>query len=90
MSLIFSIGLSVTTPPQAPRIFSRTTERGIPLPALLLTSSISGLCFGSTFIGNGTLWSWLQNLVGVSNQVCPKFRYYPRRLIATLRLLGYP
>lgn len=62
-------GLSVTTPPQAPRIFARTTERGIPLPALLLTSSVSGLCFGSSFIGSGTLWAWLQNLVGVSNQI---------------------
>lgn len=87
---ILAVGLSVTTPPQAPRIFARTTERGIPLPALLLTSSVSGLCFGSSFIGSGTLWAWLQNLVGVSNQVCQMFRYYFPRLIATVRLLGFP
>jgi hypothetical protein len=36
---------------------------------MLLTSSFSALCFGSSFIGNGQLWAWLQNLVGVSNQV---------------------
>lgn len=60
-------GLSVVE--QAPRIFSRTTSRGIPIVALLVTSSISILCFGSSFIGSGKLWGWLQNLVGVSNQI---------------------
>lgn len=63
-------GLSVSTPtPQAPRIFSWTTKAGIPLPALLATSSVSILCFGSSFIGSGQLWGWLQNIVGVSNQI---------------------
>lgn len=62
-------GLSVTNPPQAPAIFSRTTPSGVPLFALLATSSISILCFGSSFIGSGQLWGWLQNIVGVSNQV---------------------
>ena len=60
-------GLSVTN--QAPAIFSRTTKKGVPLYALLTTSSISILCFGSSFIGSGQLWGWLQNIVGVSNQV---------------------
>lgn len=63
------IGLSVMVPRQAPAIFSRTTANGVPLPALLMTSSISILCFGSSFIGSGALWGWLQNIVGVSNQV---------------------
>lgn len=59
----------MSVPPQAPEIFSWTTRHGVPLPALLLTGSISGLCFGSSFIGSGELWGWLQNIVGVSNQV---------------------
>jgi AAT family amino acid transporter len=54
---------------QAPSVFAWTTRGGVPLPALFLTSSISVLCFGSSFIGSGQLWAWLQNLVGVSNQV---------------------
>jgi len=63
-------GLSVTSPlRQAPRGFSWTTARGVPLPALLATSSVSVLCFGTSFIGSGELWGWLQNIVGVSNQV---------------------
>jgi amino acid permease len=54
---------------QAPSVFARTTRGGVPLPALFMTSSISALCFASSFIGSGQLWAWLQNLVGVSNQV---------------------
>ncbi|KAF9070829.1 amino acid permease-domain-containing protein [Rhodocollybia butyracea] len=62
-------GLSVTSPRQAPAIFSWTSGKGVPIPALLVTSSISALCFGSSFIGSGNLWGWLQNIVGVSNQI---------------------
>ncbi|KAJ7128964.1 amino acid permease/ SLC12A domain-containing protein [Mycena crocata] len=62
-------GLSVAEPPQAPAVFAWTTSRGVPLPALLLTSSVSALCFGTSFIGKGELWGWLQNIVGVSNQI---------------------
>ncbi|PFH52077.1 hypothetical protein AMATHDRAFT_140970 [Amanita thiersii Skay4041] len=62
-------GLSVTSPPQAPRVFSKTTARGIPLMALLMTSSVSVICFATSYIGSGALWGWLQNLVGVSNQI---------------------
>ncbi|KAF8177040.1 amino acid permease-domain-containing protein [Pholiota molesta] len=62
-------GLSVTTPRQAPKIFSWTTSAGTPLPALAMTSSISVLCFFTSFIGSGELWGWLQNIVGVSNQI---------------------
>ncbi|KAJ6602211.1 amino acid permease-domain-containing protein [Mycena sp. CBHHK59/15] len=63
-------GLSVAKPPQAPALFAWTTSRGVPLPALLLTSSVSALCFGSSLIGSGKVpWGWLQNIVGVSNQI---------------------
>ncbi|KAI6026344.1 amino acid permease-domain-containing protein [Pisolithus microcarpus] len=63
-------GLSVVRPRRyAPRIFSRTTPAGVPVFALLATSSISILCFGSSYIGSGQLWGWLQNIVGVSNQI---------------------
>jgi len=62
--------LAVTKPvAHAPKVFGWTTKRGVPLPALLATSSISVLCFGSSFIGSGQLWSWLQNIVGVSSQI---------------------
>jgi amino acid transporter, AAT family len=53
----------------APHILARLTPNRIPWIALTLTSLVAGLCFGSSFIGAGTLWDWLQNLVGVSNQL---------------------
>ncbi|KAF8135593.1 amino acid permease/ SLC12A domain-containing protein [Boletus edulis] len=63
-------GLSVVSPRRhAPAIFSKTTADGVPIYALMATSSISILCFASSFIGSGQLWSWLQNIVGVSNQI---------------------
>ncbi|KAF8170300.1 amino acid permease-domain-containing protein [Mycena galopus ATCC 62051] len=54
---------------KAPALFAWTTTAGVPLPALLLTSSVSAICFGTSFIGSGELWGWLQNIVGVSNQI---------------------
>jgi len=27
------------------------------------------VCFGASFVGSGQLWGWLQNIVGVSNQI---------------------
>lgn len=53
----------------APRFFSRLNRNQVPWIAVLATSSISLLCFGASFIGAGDLWSWLQNIVGVSNQL---------------------
>ncbi|KAH8980222.1 amino acid permease-domain-containing protein [Lactarius hatsudake] len=53
-----------------PSLFAWMTRGDVLLPALLLTSSFSALCFGSSFIGNGQLWAWLQTLLGVSSQLC--------------------
>ena len=53
----------------APAFFGKLNRNRVPWIAVLATSAISGLCFGASFIGAGQLWSWLQNLVGVSNQL---------------------
>lgn len=53
----------------APMFFSKLNRNKVPWIAVLATSAISGLCFGASYIGAGELWSWLQNLVGVSNQL---------------------
>ncbi|ANZ75151.1 BA75_02509T0 [Komagataella pastoris] len=52
-----------------PKIFTRTNRYQVPYVGVLLTWFIGGACFGSSFIGAGTLWTWLQSLVGVSNQI---------------------
>lgn len=53
----------------APRFFGPLNRFQVPWVAVLSTSVISGLCFGASYIGAGQLWSWLQNIVGVSNQL---------------------
>jgi AAT family amino acid transporter len=53
----------------APKVFGKLNRNRVPWIAVLATSAISGLCFGASFIGAGQLWTWLQNLVGVSNQL---------------------
>ncbi|KAI9712882.1 MAG: hypothetical protein M1812_006751 [Candelaria pacifica] len=53
----------------APHLFASLTRYQVPWIAVLATSAISGLCFGASFIGAGQLWTWLQNIVGVSNQL---------------------
>ncbi|KAI5860493.1 tryptophan permease [Durotheca rogersii] len=53
----------------APRVFGRLTRFQVPWVAVLFTSLVSGLLFGASFVGAGELWTWLQNIVGVSNQL---------------------
>lgn len=53
----------------APRFLGNLNRFKVPWVAVLATSAISSLCFGASYIGAGQLWSWLQNLVGVSNQL---------------------
>ena len=53
----------------APKIFGKLNRNQVPWVAVLATSVISGSCFGASFIEAGQLWTWLQNQVGVSNQL---------------------
>ncbi|RDL34448.1 Uncharacterized protein BP5553_07576 [Venustampulla echinocandica] len=60
---------SLSVDNHAPKVFGRLNRNKVPYIAVIATSLISGLCFGASFIGAGQLWTWLQNLVGVSNQL---------------------
>ncbi|CAG9961932.1 unnamed protein product [Clonostachys byssicola] len=53
----------------APKVFGKLNRQNVPWIAVIITGLVSGLCFGSSKIGAGQLWTWLQNLVGVSNQL---------------------
>ena len=63
--LMYSLG----TNRHAPKFFAKVNRNQVPWVAVLLTASISGLCFGASYIGAGQLWSWLSAIVGVSNQI---------------------
>lgn len=46
---------------QVPRLFTKVNKRGVPMQALLVTSSISFLAFLSSLFGNGIVYLWLLN-----------------------------
>ena len=53
----------------APKFLGHLNRSQVPWVGVIATSLISGLCFGASYIGAGQLWNWLQNIVGVSNQL---------------------
>lgn len=63
------LAFSLSTQGYVPKIFAYTNRWKIPYVAVTFTWFVGGLAFGASFIGAGTLWSWLQSIVGVSNQL---------------------
>eukprot|EP01054_Gregarina_sp_Poly1_P002488 Gregarina_sp_Poly_1__2487@NODE_1674_length_3553_cov_1178_510040_g1100_i0_p1_GENE_NODE_1674_length_3553_cov_1178_510040_g1100_i0NODE_1674_length_3553_cov_1178_510040_g1100_i0_p1_ORF_typecomplete_len551_score61_25AA_permease/PF00324_21/2_4e154AA_permease_2/PF13520_6/1_2e58Aa_trans/PF01490_18/8_6e05PrgI/PF12666_7/0_086PrgI/PF12666_7/1_8e04PrgI/PF12666_7/3_5e03PrgI/PF12666_7/1_6e03PrgI/PF12666_7/4_3e03Trp_Tyr_perm/PF03222_13/0_02Trp_Tyr_perm/PF03222_13/8_6e03_NODE_1674_length_3553_cov_1178_510040_g1 len=53
----------------APRFFAKLTSQRVPIWAMLATALVGSICFAASYVGDGTLWTWLQALVGVSNQI---------------------
>ncbi|SCU92070.1 LAFA_0F07800g1_1 [Lachancea sp. 'fantastica'] len=52
-----------------PKFITKTNRYQVPYVSVLITWFVGGLCFASSFVGAGTLWTWLQNIIGVSNQI---------------------
>jgi len=52
----------------APEIFARLNRNEAWID-VLANSFIGPLSFASSYIGAGQFWGWLQNIVGVSNQL---------------------
>ena len=57
---------ALSTSGKAPKIFSRTTRRGIPMPALLATSLIGLMGFFLSLLGSGQAYTWLVNASGLA------------------------
>jgi AAT family amino acid transporter len=53
----------------APKAFTKLTRYQVPWLAVITTSVVSIVLFSLSFAGSGQLWTWLQNIVGVSNQL---------------------
>ncbi|EFM45549.1 amino acid permease [Mobiluncus mulieris] len=51
---------------QAPRFFSYTTRRGVPMNALIATTIIGFFAFLSSLIGDGAAYTWLVNASGLA------------------------
>jgi len=50
----------------APRIFGWVNKRGVPVPALLVALAFSCLTFLTTIWGQGIVFIWLLNVIGIS------------------------
>ena len=51
---------------KAPKIFARLNKRGVPMPAMLLTASVGLFGFLTAFVGQGSAYTWLLNVSGLS------------------------
>ncbi|MCM2534743.1 amino acid permease [Neobacillus pocheonensis] len=51
---------------QAPRIFAKLNKRGVPFAAIILTTIIGMLAFFSSIFGDGVVYVWLMNAVGIT------------------------
>lgn len=51
---------------QAPSIFAKLNKRGVPVAAIILTTIIGMLAFLASIFGDGTVYVWLMNSVGIT------------------------
>ncbi|GGH60006.1 amino acid permease [Rothia aerolata] len=51
---------------KAPKIFARVNKRGIPMPALLMTTAVGLFGFLTAVMGEGGAYTWLVNISGLS------------------------
>ena len=65
---------------QAPKIFAKTTNSGVPLPALILSVAVSCLAFMSCNTASAKVFSWFINLGGTAIMIA-----YILMLLSNLR-----
>lgn len=51
---------------QAPKVFAKLNNRGVPVPALCLTAAFGLFAFLTSLIGEGTAYNWIVNISGMS------------------------
>lgn len=51
---------------KAPKIFQKLNKRGVPVPALVLTTIVGALCFLTSLAGDGTVYMWLVSASGLA------------------------
>ncbi|MEJ9228338.1 amino acid permease [Peribacillus butanolivorans] len=51
---------------QAPRIFAKLNKRGVPVAGMILTCAIGMLAFLASIFGDGKVYIWLMNAIGIT------------------------
>ncbi|MDU5843327.1 MAG: amino acid permease, partial [Cutibacterium avidum] len=50
---------------KAPSILGTTNRRGVPVPALIVTTLVGAACFAASLVGSGQAYTWLVNISGL-------------------------
>jgi lysine-specific permease len=51
---------------QAPQIFGKLNNRGVPVAGMILTCAIGALAFLASFFGDGMVYIWLMNAISIT------------------------
>ncbi|MEK4031191.1 amino acid permease [Pseudobacillus sp. FSL P4-0506] len=51
---------------QAPQIFAKLNNRGVPVAGMILTCVVGMLAFLASFFGDGIVYIWLMNAIGIT------------------------
>ncbi|WP_285397395.1 amino acid permease [Lysinibacillus sp. fls2-241-R2A-57] len=51
---------------QAPKIFAKLNKRGVPVAGMILTCAVGMLAFLASFFGDGVVYIWLMNAIGIT------------------------
>lgn len=51
---------------KAPKLFAKVSSKGVPVYALIFTSLVGTLCFFASFVGDGTIYTFLVTVTGVA------------------------
>ncbi|MFL0365851.1 amino acid permease [Bacillus sp. PK3_68] len=51
---------------QAPQIFAKLNNRGVPVAGMILTCAVGMLAFLASFFGDGIVYIWLMNAIGIT------------------------
>ncbi|MEK4028362.1 MULTISPECIES: amino acid permease [Bacillaceae] len=51
---------------QAPQLFAKLNKRGVPVAAIILTCVVGMLAFFSSIFGDGIVYVWLMNSIGIT------------------------
>ena len=57
---------AMATEDKIPRAFAKTNKRGVPYVALIFTTVFGVLSFFGSFVGEGQLYLWMVNTIGIS------------------------
>lgn len=50
---------------KAPKVFGKINKRGVPVPALIITTAFGLFAFLTSFVGDGVAYTWLINISGL-------------------------